>query len=133
MGFVKFARVFRFIGLFVGLNILLAGLLLMNIDKIPNIQEAAAQSAQGTGYTIEELFKLWAQEGLVMVIIGGVLMMFGIVCFIVFGVNKGKLESGHSSSSDYSSNHSTNYSPSPSVERSDISKSPSHYSDITKE
>ena len=133
MGFVKFARVFRFIGLFVGLNILLAGLLLMNIDKIPNIQESAAQSAQGTGYTIEELFKLWAQEGLVMVIIGGALMLFGVICFIVFGVNKGKLESGHSSSSDYSSNHSTNYSPSPSVERSDISKSPSHYSDITKE
>ena len=110
MGFVKFARVFRFIGLFLGVNVLAYGLLLLNMDKFPSLQETIAQSAQGTGYTIEELIQTWKAQGLVIAIVGGVLMVFGIICFIIFGVNKWKLESS-SSNSNYN-NYQSSYSPS---------------------
>ena len=111
MGFVKFARVFRFIGLFLGLNVLAYGLILMFIDKIPGIEDTLAQSAQGTGYTLEELLQTWKAQGLVIAIAGGALLVFGIVCFIIYGANKDKLYET-SSPSNYSKsddNYDYNY------------------------
>lgn len=108
MGFVKFARVFRFIGLFLGLNVLAYGLILMFIDKIPGIEDALAQSAQGSGYTLEELLQTWKAQGLVIAIAGGVLLVFGIVCFIIYGAKKDMLYES-SASSNYNSNDNQDY------------------------
>ena len=100
MGFVKFARVFRFIGLFLGLNILAAGLLLMALNN-EIFKKLLEETAAASGTTVEELVKGYYGQGIVIAIAGGALVVFGIICFIVYGANKHKLD--RSTSSSYSS------------------------------
>ena len=106
MGFIKFARVFRFIGLFLGLNILAIGLLLLAVNN-GVFKEALEQTAEANNMSIEELAQAYAGQAWLFTIVGAGLMVFGIVCFIVYGANKYKLD--YDSSSSYSGSYSDNY------------------------
>ena len=121
MGFVKFARVFRFIGFFVGLSILAIGLLLIFAEQIVS-PEILAQSASSNEMTVETLIQTWKTEGYGLAFVGGALMLFGIVCFIVFGVKKNDLY-GYSESSSYSSNTYSSYNYASEPSRTSFEKS----------
>ena len=101
MGFVKFSRVFRFIGLFVGLVVVAYGALLYFIDVIYPV-EKLEELAAGQGYTIEALLAEYKNIAIYTFVGGGALIVFGIICFIVFGVRRSELYSGSSYSSSYS-------------------------------
>lgn len=124
MGFVKFSRVFRFIGLFVGLLVVAYGTLLYFIDVIYPLEQIE-ELAAGQGYTIEALLAEYKKIALYTFIIGGPLIVFGIVCFIVFGVNKNKLYSRSSSGYNSSPSQTISYrsSTSDSYENAPIIKS----------
>ena len=124
MGFVKFSRVFRFIGLFVGLVVVAYGALLYFIDVIYPLEQIE-ELAAGQGYTIEALLAEYKKIALYTFIIGGPLIVFGIICFIVFGVNKNKLYSRSSSGYNSSPSQTTSYrsSTSDSYENAPIIKS----------
>ena len=120
MGFVKFARVFRFIGLFLGLNVLAVGLLLLAMNN-GFFKEALEQTAESNNMTVEELMQAYAGQAWLFTIAGAGLMVFGIICFIVYGANKYKLD--YSSSSNYSSNYNSSYSSSGSSSSANYSGS----------
>ena len=122
MGFVKFARVFRFIGLFLGLNVLAIGLLLLAMNS-GFFKEALEQTAESNNMTVEELMRAYAGQAWLFTIAGAGLMVFGIICFIVYGANKYKLE--YYSSSSYSGNYSSSYTSSSSNSSSNYSSSSS--------
>jgi len=130
MGFVKFARVFRFIGLFLGLNVLAIGLLLLAINN-GFFKEAIEQTAEANGMTVEELTQAYTGQAWLFTIAGAGLIIFGIICFIVFGVNKYKLD--YEDSSSYSSGYSGNYSSSSSSRSSNYSNSSSSNSRNTSQ
>ena len=115
MGFVKFSRVFRFIGLFLGLNILVSGLALVFMDQIPGFKDQiieAISATEGGAETVEQMLAMYVMYGWGLTIVGGFLVVFGIICFIVFGVKKDDLEASSYSSSSYNSNYvsSSSYS-----------------------
>ena len=118
MGFVKFARVFRFIGLFLGLNVLAVGLLLLAMNN-GFFKEALEQTAESNNMTVEELMQAYAGQAWLFTIVGAGLMIFGIICFIVCGVHKSK--SSYAGTSSYSENYSSNYASSSSNNSSSYS------------
>lgn len=120
MGFIKFSRVFRFLGLFLGLYIALNGVVIFFYAHtlMEETQLGELLLEQIPGSTMEDLVKYTQLTGIIILFIGGAMVLLGIICFIVFGVNKYKYYSdsynSSKSSTRYVSSSSRNYSSSSS-------------------